>query len=276
MPGKWCEDMDTWVITPDIEASMRLLESLDPRFEYLGILLQNFDDSRTAGSSSGGATEARREEDEECNSLIYSQLDVCSRGAGGVPTDEWVWQRCVSGKRRLGLVFNTDTYEGPGLHWTAVFVGIDPEHPVFGVYYFDSLGRQAPARLRQFLQQVHKACLHRRPIRDGTAPNTTTTTSSLSSNSSGKQRRGGGGQRRIFEFKENGRCIQKHNSQCGIYVLLFLFACCTSGCTFQEICRGMPQDRKVSKLRTVFFDATSCGKQKQPSSSSQKTYRGTA
>jgi Ulp1 family protease len=56
----------------------------------------------------------------------------------------------------IGVIFNTDPHNKPGVHWVAVF--IDNRNKI--VDYFDSLGNTPNKNICSFLKRFKKALYH--------------------------------------------------------------------------------------------------------------------
>jgi hypothetical protein len=194
----------------DLEQALHALETLDPTFEYVGALLKDYN---------------RVLSDGQCASQMYSKLNLCAESeaaAAAAGGDRW-WKEPLREGKCVGIVYNSDTYSGPGQHWSAIFVSFRREAPLFGVYYYDSVAMRPPVAVASLLQSVHQD-VH------GSEPR--------------------------FEYRCNRVRAQFRDTECGMYAVLFLYGGCLSGCSFDEICRDMPRDNQVNRYRRVLFTPT--------------------
>lgn len=86
------------------------------------------------------------------------------------------------GKRKICVVHNLDSHDGPGTHWVTVYICSNNKH----VYYFDSTGRRCPKDIKKFVKKV--------------------------------QAQSGG----TYGFTENKVAHQKSDTECGVYSIYFL------------------------------------------------------
>jgi len=55
-------------------------------------------------------------------------------------------------KKKLVIIWNTDTHKGPGLHWIVLFIHFDKKQ----ICYFDSLAQKIPIQIKKLLIYLQK------------------------------------------------------------------------------------------------------------------------
>jgi hypothetical protein len=176
-PAKWVKNRDEWLSSDDIDAVEKGFRLLFPDYYYVGTVPIDFD---------------LKSETRQC---LVSAL--CSMR---LP------ELYKQGKHRVGIVINTDTHDGPGQHWVAVFCDIRPEleHPRFT--YFDSYAHAPEKEIKQLMgrwkEQWDSTKIHAKPMK-------------LTYNKTRHQ------------FKD---------SECGMYSLFFHYACLL----------GLPMETRIS------------------------------
>jgi hypothetical protein len=167
-------------------------------FRFLGVVPRDFEAPSSSGSTS-------------CVADTICRTHVRDLRAQGV--------------RQFGVIFNLDKHTGKGSHWTAMFVGIDPDqHPAdrYGAFYYDSLGHPPPIEMRRFANRLQAEC-----VECGTGD---------------------------FRIGFNDVRKQYANTECGIYSMFFVIACVQSGRSIADICKRLVRgDNEMHRLRSVMF-----------------------
>ena len=109
-PSSWEQNGAEWLSSDDIDMTQKYYQILIPSYYYVGSVPIDFDKKEKTG---------------KC--LVSS---LCSLN---------IQQLYKKGYRRIGVVFNTDTSDGPGEHWMAAYADIRTENPYMS--FFDSYGR---------------------------------------------------------------------------------------------------------------------------------------
>ena len=118
---------------------------------------------------------------------------------------------------QLGVVFNLDRHDQAGSHWVAVYAGLRPSVPNYGIYYFDSVGYAPPPEITRFLNKVVRRMDDER-----------------------------------FRSVINTERKQYKNTECGMFSINFLVQCLRRRC-FREIVRDRVSDDQMQKLRYEHF-----------------------
>jgi hypothetical protein len=137
-------------------------------------------------------------------------------------------QVLAKGKRRIGIVFNTDPSDKPGKHWVSMFVDLtgNPEH--WEINYFDSYGRARISpeimELIEYLKSQNPHFIVRMNCSDKAC------TSSINH--------------------------QKLNTECGVYSINFIVER-LSGKTWEDlVINNLYEDSTMVSRRKLFFRPT--------------------
>lgn len=175
-PGTWEKNPDEWLSSLDIDAVEKEFVHLFKKYHYLGALSIDFDKKSKTGACLVSAL---------CSINIKQLYD--------------------KGKRQIGIVFNTDVSTGPGQHWIAVFVDIDPKYENARMTYFDSYSNNPEPEIQRLMarwkEQWDATKIHSKPM----------------------------------ELSFNKTRHQYEDSECGMYCLYFHFCCLV----------GIPMDKRV-------------------------------
>ena len=109
-PESWQANGAEWLSSDDIDMTQKHYEKLIPSYYYVGSVPIDFDKKAKTG---------------KC--LVSS---LCSLN---------IRELYKKGYRRIGVVFNTDTSDGPGEHWMAAFADLRSKNPYMS--FFDSYGQ---------------------------------------------------------------------------------------------------------------------------------------
>lgn len=196
-PRTWMSsDSSKWLSTEDIDQVMRQYESARSDFKFMGVTPINFLDRPI---TYGG----------RCVSPQMCALDIASLVQGGRVA-------------HIGVVMNMDKHDDVGSHWVAIYVGLRPASPNFGVFYYDSVAKSPEPHIASWMKSVAK-------ILRGL--NKTSKVQTLSN----KVRR------------------QFGQSECGIFSMMFLIACIVTKSTFSDICATLGNDQAMKAARKILF-----------------------
>lgn len=121
-------------------------------------------------------------------------------------------------KTDFGIVINLDTHNNPGSHWVACYGSIDKtKEDKFGIFYFDSIGNTPPEQIQTFMKSI--------------ATNVTKETGVK------------------FPISYNRKKIQRGNTECGIYCIVFICNCLSTTYNYATICDLLPNDDFISHTR---------------------------
>lgn len=124
-PREWVKKPDTWLNNFNIEAVMMQYEKKYPDFKFLGVFPVDF--------------QIR----DSFNQCFFE--DVC---------DVRMSNLLKKGINYVGFIINLDKHNEPGSHWTGLFMCINPELPAYGIYYYDSVGSDAPPEMKAFMDKM--------------------------------------------------------------------------------------------------------------------------
>jgi hypothetical protein len=215
-PAEWRSKPDAWLSNFDIDAVIQQYEAAYPEFVFLGPTPIDFDSKKDDGKC---VTE-----------------EIC----GFSLAKEW-----AKGKKKIGVIYNLDTSEGPGTHWVSMFIDMaDPEPYMF---YFNSTAEPMPSEVRDLMDRIQKQWL-------------------------GLEKHGlrkGMGHKKLIEYTSDDKVEHQHsNTECGMYSLFFIITCLTrkvggfktlgSGLSREKIIEMFAgktriPDRYMLKFRNLYF-----------------------
>lgn len=195
-PLEWYKNEYQWLNTLNIMHVMHQYERYHSHFKFLGVFPIDF------ASKSG----------DRCVSQEMCAFDVKALQA--------------EGKHEFAAVFNLDRHDQPGSHWVACFGNILPNHPKFGVAYFDSGGHKPPKQVAEFMKTV-KAQINELMGSDVARP---------------------------FHTKYNPTRKQFKNTECGIFCLLYIILHLQhKHCTYRKVRNMIGRDEDVHKMRDALY-----------------------
>lgn len=194
-PKEWYNNNKTWLNTYDILYVMEQYENKYKDFLFLGVYPIDFAQKTSSGSCIG---------DQMCSFNIRNML--------------------AKGKRRFGLVINTDPHDKGGQHWFALYCNVNRRRNNFGIYYYDSVAYPASPLMKDFMAKIKSQVDE-------------TFSKKLASR---------------FEVKHNVVRRQYKNTECGVFSIVFLTQC-LKNIPFDEVCKRMRTDDEVNKLRDVLY-----------------------
>ena len=162
-PNEWDKNPVAWLSNYDIGAVLRQYEKSHPQFKLLGPSAIDYDTIIDDGK------------------CVWN--DLCRLSLQNL---------IYRNKRKLGVVFNLDTHDGPGTHWVSMFIDLDKKV----IYYYDSALNAVP-------QQVSK--LKRELIKQGKELDEPI----------------------HFDYMQNSVSHQSTNTECGMFCLFFIITLLT-------------------------------------------------
>jgi len=162
-PNEWDTNPVAWLSNYDIGAVLRQYEKSHPEFKLLGPSAIDYD------------------------TIIYDGKcvwnDLCRLSL----------QNLINrNKRKLGVVFNLDTHDGPGTHWVSMFIDLDKKF----IYYYDSALNAVPQQVSKLKQELIK--------------------------------QGKGLSEPIhFDYMQNNVSHQSTNTECGMFCIFFIITLLT-------------------------------------------------
>ena len=175
-PTAWKANPEEWLSSIDIDAVEKQYQKVFREYYYVGTVPIDFGKKSKTG---------------EC--LVNS---LCSLDIRGI---------YKKGYRQIGIVFNTDTSDGPGEHWIALFCDIRPELEFPRITYFDSYShkpeKEVQILMKRWAETWDSTKIHKKPM----------------------------------EITYNKTRHQYQDSECGMYCLYFHLCCLV----------GIPMDKQI-------------------------------
>ena len=176
-PSEWRKKPNAWLSNFDIDTVIQQYEETYPDFVFLGPTPIDFDKVKADGKC---VTE------EICGLSLAKQ-----------------W---AAGKKKIGVIYNLDTSDGPGTHWVSMFIDMSDEVPY--LFYFNSTAEQMPSQVRDLIDRIQ--------------------TQWLEMNDSGKKHTGTSFAKPLVEYTSDDKVEHQHsNTECGMYSLFFIITCLT-------------------------------------------------
>lgn len=190
-PAEWRRNPEEWLSSTDILDVMHQYEKAYKCFEFIGPSPIDFDAKMAYGACVW---------EELCT---FSLSDMLKKG-----------------KRKIGIIFNTDPHDKGGSHWISLFIDIRRKT----IFFFDSVGRAAPAQVQAFVKRV--------------------------------QEQGHGANPRIdLTFDQNHPVEHQYgNSACGVYSLFFIVHMLEDKFTGGYLKTHVLPDAYIQKFRKVYFN----------------------
>jgi hypothetical protein len=175
-PPSWKKNPAEWLSSEDIKVVEKMYMEMFPKYYFVGSVPIDFDKKAATGK------------------CIVSAL--CSLKISDL---------YKKGYDKVGIVFNTDVSTGPGQHWIAMFVDLDPKFEYPRITYFDSYSHAPEKEIQRLMfrwkEQLDAMKLHRKPT----------------------------------QLSYNATRHQYENSECGMYCLYFHLSCIL----------GLPMDKRI-------------------------------
>ena len=190
VPNNWSnikDDESNWLSNEDIENVLRSYEKKYKTFSLGGIVPIDFSVTDSEGNCSFW------------NLCKHHYCDLAKQ------------------YNTFAIVFNTDTHDGSGQHWIAMFMNFKKGE----ICYFDSVGDAPPIQVKRLIERLRvegSSCLNK-PVK----------------------------------VYINAVKHQKRNTECGMYCLIFIHHMLTNGDFFSFNARRIP-DEEAFKYRKYFFD----------------------
>jgi hypothetical protein len=122
-PAEWQRNPEEWLSSTDILDVMHQYEKAYKCFEFLGPSPIDFDTKMAYGA------------------CVWEELCTFSLST-----------MMKKGKRKIGIIFNTDPHDKGGSHWISLFIDIKKGT----IFFFDSVGHAAPQQVQTFVKRVQE------------------------------------------------------------------------------------------------------------------------
>lgn len=198
-PAEWRKKPNAWLSNFDIDAVIQQYETAYPDFVFLGPTPIDFDSKKADGKC---VTE-----------------EICGLSL----SKQW-----AAGKRKIGVIYNLDTSEGPGTHWVSMFIDMaDPEPYMF---YFNSTAEPMPAEVRKLMDRIQEQWMRIHSHKG-----------SSHKGSSNK------GSKKLIEYTSDDKVEHQHsNTECGMYSLFFIITCLTRKVGgFESLGSGLSREKII-------------------------------
>lgn len=119
-PVSWIKDRNIWLDNYDLKRVMKQYEIKYPTFSFIGPSPIDYDFVYDDGECVW---------DDLCHFNLSSYLGK---------------------KQYIGIIFNTDTHDGPGQHWICLFINLKRKH----IYYFDSVANTPPVQIETLINTI--------------------------------------------------------------------------------------------------------------------------
>jgi len=192
-PKSWCKKPNTWLDSRDISKVMSQYEKNFPAFKFFGPAPIDF-----AGYEKDG-----REVWPELRRFSLKQL-------------------ISQGKRKIGIILNTDPHNKGGRHWISLYINMYPNTPPY-IFFFDSNGDEPPEPVVQFMDKTVEQGeqLAHSPIR--------------------------------LSQKVCTKVHQQGDTECGIYSIFMISQLLQGRMTPKDFQKSLVSDDQMQKLRKQFF-----------------------
>jgi len=190
-PKEWKENPNEWLSSVDIMNVMKQYEKAYKCFDFIGPSPIDFDTPKLYGECVW---------DELCNFNLKNQIK--------------------SGKKKIGIIFNTDPHNKPGQHWISMFININKKT----IFFFDSTGDEPCDKIMKLVNRIKEQGLALKP-------------------------------KIVFKFDSNeGIEHQYGNTECGIYSLFFIVHMLEDKLTEHYLKTHIIKDEYMSKFRNIYYN----------------------
>ena len=195
-PESWKRNKREWLNTYDILYVMKQYAEAHTHFEFLGVFPVDFQ-AKTGG--------------DQC--IVQSMCNFTVKGL------------LDSGKTAFGIVWNLDKHNQPGSHWVACYASLDPKDSKFGICYFDSVGKEPPQEIFNFMKNIKDQC--KLIFKE-----------------------------KMSKFVTKFNCTQKQfkNTECGVFSMVFIKFCLENQHkSFRQVKRMIGRDDEIHQFRDVLY-----------------------
>lgn len=193
-PKKWIKSPNEWLSSTDINKVMNQYSKIYKCFKFIGPSPIDYDYMES---------ENKCVWDELCKFNLQQHID--------------------NGKFKIGVIFNTDTHDGPGIHWVSLFINVKKGF----IFYFDSGGAEILPNIKKLVDSI---------INQGRELSTPIQ----------------------FKFDQNyPKTHQYTTTECGMYSLYFIVHMLEDKLTGNYLKTHVIHDKYVQKFRKIYYNETS-------------------
>ena len=190
-PREWKKNPNEWLSSVDITNVMRQFETAYKCFDFIGPSPIDYDAKEVNGDCVW---------EELCHFNLSNQIQ--------------------KGKKKIGIIFNTDPHYKSGSHWISLFINIKKNK----IFFFDSAGDKAPPEVMRFVKKVQEQGEHLSPPLH-------------------------------FTFDQNHPIEhQKENTECGVYSLYFIVHMLQDKINSHYLKTHILKDKYIEGFRKVYFN----------------------
>ena len=190
-PRSWLKNKNEWLSSVDIEKVMKQYEKAYKNFNFIGPSPIDFDTHILNGECVW---------EELCHFELKTQLE--------------------KGKKKIGIIFNTDPHYKGGSHWISLFINIQKDNNY--IFFFDSNGNETPKQIKVLCDRIQAQA------------------TALKIND--------------LNFYENDRSHQRSNTECGMYSLYLIIELLTGNHNIEHFMTTWIKDKTVENLRDKYFN----------------------
>lgn len=189
-PDTWKKNPNEWLSSIDIANSMKQYEHAVPSFVFIGPSPVDYDAIIDNGK------------------CVWEEL-----------CEFELSKHIKNGKKKIGIIFNTDTHDKPGAHWVSVFIDVRAKV----IFFFDSTSDTPQTRISKFIKTV----------KDQGSEN-------------GIQ----------FKVYINDVAHQRNNTECGVYSLFMIIHMLTGKMNVHDFMDKNKKltDKYMQRFRRKFFN----------------------
>jgi len=190
-PYEWKKNPNEWLSSLDILAVMNQYEKKYKCFEFMGPSPIDFDHHNIN------------------NQCVWEEL--CSFNLN---------ELMKNGKRKIGIIFNTDPHYKSGSHWISLFININKKE----IFFFDSVGTKIPKEIMNLVNKIkQQGSQLKKPIN--------------------------------FIFDQNyPKEHQFSSTECGLYSLYFIISMLEDKIDGNYLKTHTISDKSMQDLRKIYFN----------------------
>ena len=190
-PKSWLKNKNEWLSSVDIEKVMKQYEKAYKNFIFIGPSPIDFDTHISNG---------------EC---VWNELCTFN-----------LKNHLTKGKKKIGIIFNTDPHYKEGSHWISLFINIHQENNY--IFFFDSNGDKIPSEINTLCDKI---------LNQGNDLNIEN-----------------------FKLYENSRSHQRTNTECGMYSLYLIIELLTENHNIDHFMNTWIKDKTVENFRNKYYN----------------------
>ena len=190
-PKKWISNPNEWLSSTDINKVMKQYSKIYKCFKFIGPSPIDYDYMESE------------------NKCVWDEL--CKFN---------LQQHMNNGIFKIGVIFNTDKHDGPGIHWVSLFINVKMGF----IFYFDSGGAEILPNIKKLVDKI---------IQQGKELTTPI----------------------HFKFDQNyPKTHQYTTTECGMYSLYFIVHMLEDKLTGNYLKTHIISDKHIQKFRKIYYN----------------------